>query len=105
MATQCIDSSNNVSTDDNILDLVYRCLETGQSLDTIHIPHSDVFFVREALRTKFPERSADFNLQYVEDLMRTELGWTDGSYSRKSEDSDEEAWLDGSEQAEEDTFT
>jgi hypothetical protein len=61
-----------------LLELVYKCLETGQPLDTIHIPHSDVFYVRAALRAKFPERGADFTLQYVEDLMRTELGWHNG---------------------------
>lgn len=102
MATQCTDDYP-YKDETNLLDLVYKCLETGQSLDTIHIPHSDVFYVREVLRTKFPERSADFNLQYVEDLMRTELGWTDGGYSRKSQEPDEEAWLDGSEQTE--TYT
>jgi hypothetical protein len=77
MATQCTDSVCN--KDDDLLFFVYKCLETGQSLDTIHIPHSDVFFVRAALQEKFPERSADFTLRYVESLMRTELGWKDTS--------------------------
>lgn len=72
MPTQCTDYP-----DEKLLELVYMCLERNQALDTIHIPHSDVFFVREALRAKFPERSADFNLRYVESLMRTELGWKD----------------------------
>jgi hypothetical protein len=98
MATQCTDYP-----DEKLLESVYECLETGQSLDTIHIPHSDVFFVREALRAKFPQQEyADlFTLEYVEELMRTELGWIDGYNSGKSQSSDEEEWLDCSKQTEE----
>lgn len=77
MATQCTGSVCN--KDENLLDLVYKCLETGQSLDTIHIPHSDVFYVRAVLQERFPESAELFTLRYVESLMRTELGWKDTS--------------------------
>ena len=76
MPSQLTDSDLN-NREDRLLDLVYMCLETGQSLDTIHIPHSDVFFVRAALQEKFPDKAETFTLKYVESLMRTELGWKD----------------------------
>ena len=33
---------------DGIIEKVYYCLEGNAPLDSVHIPHSDVFFVREA---------------------------------------------------------
>jgi len=55
------------------------CLEKDKSLDTLHIPHSDVFFVREALEYRF---NCELSLEQVEEYMK-EAGWTDGN-TRKS---------------------
>jgi hypothetical protein len=65
-------NSPNKRTAD-LLDQVYKCLETGQSLDSIHIPHSSVFYVRAALQHQFPDR--EFTLEEVEELMREELDY------------------------------
>ena len=58
---------------DNILDAFYDAIRTN-SLDRLHIPHSDVFYVRNALDTKFFPRT--FTLKQTEDYMRME-GWTE----------------------------
>ena len=44
-------------------------------LDRVHIPHSDVFYVREAVQAHYGK---PFTLEHVEWAMRME-GWTDGS--------------------------
>jgi len=41
---------------DNVLDAFYDAIRTN-SLDRLHIPHSDVFYVRTALDTKFFPRT------------------------------------------------
>ena len=56
---------------DNVLDAFYDAIRTN-SLDRLHIPHSDVFYVRTALDAKFAPRS--FTLKETEDYMRLE-GW------------------------------
>jgi len=56
---------------DNVLDAFYDAIRTN-SLDRLHIPHSDVFYVRTALDTKFFPRT--FTLKETEDYMRLE-GW------------------------------
>ena len=56
---------------DNVLDAFYNAICTN-SLDRLHIPHSDVFYVRSALDTKFFPRT--FTLKETEDYMRLE-GW------------------------------
>ena len=58
---------------DDVLTAFYEALRTN-SLDRLHIPHSDVFYVRTALETKFSPRK--FTLKATEDYMRLE-GWTD----------------------------
>jgi hypothetical protein len=58
---------------DNVLDAFYDAIRTN-SLDRLHIPHSDVFYVRNALDTKFFPRT--FTLKQTEDYMRME-GWTE----------------------------
>ena len=59
---------------DNVLDAFYEAIRTN-SLDRLHIPHSDVFYVRSALEAKFAPRT--FTLKETEDYMRLE-GWTEG---------------------------
>ena len=58
---------------DNVLSAFYEAIRTN-SLDRLHIPHSDVFYVRNALETKFSPRK--FTLKETEDYMRLE-GWED----------------------------
>ena len=56
---------------DNVLDAFYDAIRTN-SLDRLHIPHSDVFYVRTALDAKFFPRT--FTLKETENYMRLE-GW------------------------------
>ena len=55
---------------DNVLDALYEAIRTN-TLDKLHIPHSDVFYVRTALEIKFKRK---FTLKETEDVMREE-GW------------------------------
>lgn len=80
---------------EGLIERMYECLETGVSLSTIHFPHSDVFFVREALENRF---NCELTLEQTEEYMK-EAGWTDG-YSGTSEEQDEGTWSTWSEQAE-----
>jgi len=59
---------------DNVLEEFYKHLANG-SLSNLHIPHSDVFYVREAVQNHY---GRSFTLEHVEWAMRME-GWTDGS--------------------------
>jgi hypothetical protein len=70
----------NHDDEPNFIELVYSCLAKGNSLDTVHIPHSDVFYVREALEARFKRA---FSLEQTEEYMK-DAGWTDGSNTRKS---------------------
>ena len=54
---------------DNVLDAFYEAIRTN-SLDRLHIPHSDV------LEAKFAPRT--FTLKQTEDYMRLE-GWSEGN--------------------------
>ena len=56
---------------DNVLEEFYRHVIDG-NLEELHIPHSDVFYVRSALDAKFAPRT--FTLKETEDYMRLE-GW------------------------------
>ena len=58
---------------EGLIEAVYDCVRNNVPLDTIHIPHSDVFFVREALEDRFKR---PLSLMEVEEYMR-EAGWTD----------------------------
>ena len=58
---------------DNVLDAFYDAIRTN-TLDRLHIPHSDVFYVRNAWDAKFFPRT--FTLKQTEDYMRLE-GWTE----------------------------
>ena len=57
---------------DNVLDAFYNAIRTN-TLDRLHIPHSDVFYVREAVQNYYGK---PFTLEHVEWAMREE-GWTD----------------------------
>ena len=59
---------------DNVLDAFYDAIRTN-SLDRLHIPHSDVFYVRAAVEAHY---GRTFTLKHVEDAMRAE-GWTEGN--------------------------
>ena len=58
---------------DNVLEEFYKHLLRG-SLENLHIPHSDVFYVREAVQNHY---GRPFTLQHVEEAMIAE-GWIDG---------------------------
>ena len=58
---------------DNVLEAFYDAI-CNNTLDRLHIPHSDVFYVRKALEVRFAPRK--FTLKETEDYMRAE-GWTD----------------------------
>ena len=55
---------------DNVLDAFYKAVRTN-SLDRLHIPHSDGFYVRQAGEAHY---GRSFTLKHVEDAMRAE-GW------------------------------
>ncbi len=57
---------------DNELDAFYDAIRTN-SLDRLHIPLSDVFYVRAAVEARYGRK---FTLKHVEDSMRAE-GWTE----------------------------
>ena len=62
---------------DNVLEAFYEAIKTN-SLRNLHIPHSDVFYVREAVQAHY---GRPFSLEHVEWAMRME-GWTDGNNTR-----------------------
>jgi hypothetical protein len=57
---------------DNVLEAFYDAIRNN-SLDRLHIPHSDVFYVRSAVEAHY---GRSFTLKNVEDAMRAE-GWTE----------------------------
>ena len=57
---------------DNVLDAFYEAIRTN-TLYKLHIPHSDVFYVRKAVEAYY---GRSFTLEHVEWAMREE-GWTD----------------------------
>lgn len=57
---------------DNVLESFYRAIH-NDTLDELHIPHSDVFYTRKALEAHFGRA---FTLKETEEAMRAE-GWTD----------------------------
>ena len=57
---------------DNVLSAFYEAIRTN-TLDRLHIPHSDVFYVRQAVESHYGRK---FSLKHVEAAMRAE-GWTD----------------------------
>ena len=59
---------------DNVIEAFYDAVLNNR-LDKLHIPHSDVFYVRAAVEAHY---GRSFTLEHVENAMRAE-GWTDGS--------------------------
>ena len=57
----------------NVLEEFYRHVMDG-NLEDLHIPHSDVFYVREAVQAHY---GRSFTLEEVERAMKLE-GWRDG---------------------------
>ena len=56
----------------NVLEAFYESILTN-SLDKLHLQHSDVFYVRTAVEAHY---GRSFTLKEVEDAMRAE-GWSD----------------------------
>ncbi len=56
----------------NILDTFYEAIRTN-TLSCIHIPHSDVFYVKAAVEAYYGK---PFTLQHVEEAMLAE-GWSE----------------------------
>ena len=57
---------------DNVIEEFYKAI-INNNLDKLHIPHSDVFYVRAAVEAHYGKK---FSLKHVEEAMRAE-GWTD----------------------------
>jgi hypothetical protein len=57
---------------DDVLGAFYDAIKNN-TLDKLHIPHSDVFYVRKAVEAHY---GRPFTLEHVEWAMRKE-GWTD----------------------------
>ena len=57
---------------DDVLEAFYAAIRNN-SLDRLHIPHSDVFYVRQAVEAHYGRK---FSLKHVEDSMRAE-GWAE----------------------------
>ena len=53
---------------DNVIEEFYKAL-VNNSLDKLHIPHSDVFYVRTAVEAHY---GRSFTLKEVEDAMKAE---------------------------------
>ena len=62
---------------EDVISCFYEAVRTN-TLDKLHIPHSDVFYVREAVQAHY---GRPFSLEHVEWAMRME-GWTDGNNTR-----------------------
>ena len=57
---------------DNVIEAFYDAI-INNSLDKLHIPHSDVFYVRQAVEAHY---GRSFTLKQVEDAMIAE-GWSE----------------------------
>jgi len=57
---------------DNVLDAFYEAIQ-NDTLNELHIPHSDVFYVRQAVEAHY---GRPFTLKHVEEAMKAE-GWKD----------------------------
>tara|TARA_R100001377_G_C3168003_1_gene101988 strand:- start:318 stop:602 length:285 start_codon:yes stop_codon:yes gene_type:complete len=60
----------------NVLDAFYEAIRTN-SLGRLHIPHSDVFYVKAAVEAHY---GRPFTLQHVEEAMLAE-GWSEQNRS------------------------
>ena len=57
---------------DDVLSAFYEAIKNN-TLRDLHIPHSDVFYVRKAVEAYY---GRSFSLKHVEDAMKAE-GWKD----------------------------
>lgn len=57
---------------DNVIEAFYDAI-INNSLDKLHIPHSDVFYVRQAVEAHY---GRPFTLKHVEEAMIAE-GWSE----------------------------
>jgi len=57
---------------DNVIEAFYDAIRNN-TLSKLHIPHSDVFYVRKAVEAHY---GRSFTLKEVEDAMKAE-GWKD----------------------------
>ena len=57
---------------DNVIEEFYKAV-INNNLDKLHIPHSDVFYVRAAVEAHY---GRSFTLKHVEEAMRAE-GWSE----------------------------
>tara|TARA_R110000782_G_scaffold138138_1_gene230740 strand:+ start:335 stop:541 length:207 start_codon:yes stop_codon:yes gene_type:complete len=57
---------------DNVLEEFYKAIRNNR-LDRLHIPHSDVYYVRAAVEAYY---GRPFTLKHVETAMKAE-GWRD----------------------------
>ena len=57
---------------DNVIEEFYKAI-INNNLDKLHIPHSDVFYVRAAVEAHY---GRSFTLKHVEEAMRAE-GWSE----------------------------
>ena len=55
---------------DNVIEAFYEAIRNN-NLDKLHIPHSDVFYVKKAVDAHYGK---SFSLEHVEGAMRAE-GW------------------------------
>ena len=63
---------------DNVIEAFYDAVLNNR-LDKLHIPHSDVFYVRAAVQAHY---GRSFTLEHEESAMRAE-GWTDSNSQNK----------------------
>tara|TARA_R100001440_G_scaffold7257_1_gene14409 strand:+ start:624 stop:851 length:228 start_codon:yes stop_codon:yes gene_type:complete len=64
---------------DNVIEAFYDAVLNNR-LDKLHIPHSDVFYVRAAVEAHY---GRSFTLEHVERAMRAE-GWTENKSHEES---------------------
>ena len=66
-------SKKTLLRDNYVLEDFYQAVQSGR-LDSVHVPHSDVFFVKAAMEDKLPHMK--FTLEDIERAMRLE-GWSE----------------------------
>ena len=66
---------------DNVIEAFYAAV-VNNNLDKLHIPHSDVFYVRAAVEAHY---GRSFTLKEVEDAMIAE-GWSETKELEETED-------------------
>jgi hypothetical protein len=65
----------DIKSRDGYIEKVYSLVADNKPIDNLCIPHSDVFYVREALEARF---CCELSLSQAEEYMK-EAGWSDPS--------------------------